>query len=634
MFARLASARLVSTSGALGTLLLTAGCTGFIDGGGTSSASPSSSPSVPLTGISGGNDTGGSGAVSSGPTGNGPVGSGTVDVSQCRFPSRRLVKLTPVQYDNTVRPLIGYAGYQFPSDDWKSTVGGYFGTFSNNTNRNDMTTLHVFRLFEGARKVSRAAIARSTYEYGNSFYKDPLRFKCPDTGADAACVRKFLLDFAPRLMRREVPASEVEEYVSYFTAEAAKFGADFGFEQALHALFLAPETLYRTELGDADPKNTGQYLLTAMERAQALSFFLMDAPPDAPLLDAAKSGELDTKQGIEEQTRRLLSQPPSYWEQYETGGAQGFFRFWSEYLQWSDLAHVARGWKFSWPGNPRFDTANEPMRKETQAFVHHVLWDEGASLVTLLSAPYTYLDDTLSEFYGIPIAGSVGTNPSFDKFVKTDLPQDQARLGLLTQGSFLATYAHEWENDIVRRGKYIREKLLCGKMPPPPANVNAAQPAAKIGETLRSALDAHRQAACTGCHERMDPLGFPFEPFNAVGRFRTADDTVSFTQAPDPDHPDAPFDTSGEIIGTDETDGPVKDAPELATKLAHSNDVARCVASQMYRYAQARIEAPSDACALTKIYELFTKSPDRNLIDLAVLITTSDDFFTRVAGDQ
>jgi hypothetical protein len=588
-----------------GTLPAVGGCTGEIGANGTRNGT---------------DGPGAGGASPSEPSGNGaegpgPVGSGPIDENQCRLPSRRLVKLTPTQYDATVRPHFSWVWGGKPSTAWSSTVGSYAGRFSNDADRLDMSQLHVARVFEGSRNIAKKQTEDLTlYAYGDLYYKDPARFRCADEVPTAACVRTFLADWMPRIFRRPLWPDELDRYVAFYEREAATFGSVIGFQQVTQAVFMSPHALYRTEIGD--PAATADVVeMTAHEKAQAISFLVTDRPPDPELELAAASGTLDTADGVRAHTERLLMQQPEY-KDSETTGAGGVSRFWGEYLNFDAVRSRSKAWRY-----PEWGQLQTPAARETRLFVDHWFWRDNAAVKTLLSADYSFVNASLAANYGIEGPASD------DEYVQVTLPPE--RRGLLTQTSFLGGHGKEWSPDIVHRGLYIQRTLLCGKIPQPPADVPSAGALPEDPNATHSEIVAtHSELpSCWGCHKKMDPLGRPFQAYDTIGRHRTVDTDESIRHD-DPSKARPLGDVSGGIVETVESDVEVANSAELIQALADSRDVARCVAVNVFRYAHARFETASDACVLKDHYDDFLQSGG-DVRSLLLRLTSSDDFFLR-----
>jgi hypothetical protein len=198
-------------------------------------------------------------------------------------------------------------------------------------------------------------------------------------------------------------------------------------------------------------------------------------------------------------------------------------------------------------------------------------------------------------------------------------PASQGRSGILTQAGFLAVQAHPDQTSPVLRGKFVRSKLLCQPPPPPPPDVNITPPDINAGGTARERFSAHLTAgsSCNGCHAMMDPIGLAFENFDALGQYRTTDAGET-------------IDASGMILAANDASlaGGFNGVRELATKLAASDQVRDCVATQWFRFAGGRSEGDADACSLGTLQEAFAASGG-DLTELVVATTQTDAFWYR-----
>ena len=194
-----------------------------------------------------------------------------------------------------------------------------------------------------------------------------------------------------------------------------------------------------------------------------------------------------------------------------------------------------------------------------------------------------------------------------------DLPRDQ-RSGVLTQASVMTVLATAEHTSPILRGKFVRERLLCEPIPPPPPGVIITPPKVDPKVTAKQRFAQHRaDASCAGCHQLMDPIGFGFEHYDGVGRFRTAVDGAF------------PVDAVGELSGTGASDGPFDGAVELGARLASSEQVRRCVAAQWFRFALGRSERDGDASSLAAAYQAFERE-GFDIRELVVAITRTDAF--------
>jgi mono/diheme cytochrome c family protein len=326
------------------------------------------------------------------------------------------------------------------------------------------------------------------------------------TAEDTACARRILSTLARRAYRRPVNEADIRDLLPFYERGRTEGGFDFGIQKALERLLVSSQFLFRIEREPSTVAAGTAYRITDIELASRLSFFIWSSIPDDELLDAAVAGRLKEPNVLEQQVRRMLADPRS--ESLVTNFA----------AQWLYLRDIAA----KQPDEilfPDFDeTLRTAMQRETELFISSV-FRENRSVLDLLRANYTFLNERLARHYGVPnIKGSY--------FRRVTFPDGSVRGGLLGQGSVLTITSYSTRTSPVLRGKWVLENLLSAAPPPPPADVPSLKTEAAPGKplTLRDAMVQHRAApACAGCHARMDPIGFAMEGFDAVGRWRERD---------------------------------------------------------------------------------------------------------------
>ena len=322
--------------------------------------------------------------------------------------------------------------------------------------------------------------------------------------AEEPCARKIVSGLARRAYRRPVGEADVETLMAFYRRGRDTGGFEGGVQLALERVLVSPEFLFRVE---ADPEKVtpgAAYPLSDLELASRLSFFLWSSIPDDELLDVAARGKLRAPGMLERQVRRMLADDRS------AAVIQNFIGQWLYLRNMRAAAPDAAVF-------PEFDTnLREAFQRETELFVGSQI-REDRSVVELLTAKYTFVNERLARHYGIPnVYGS-----HFRRVPVTD----EAREGLLGQGSILTVTSYSTRTSPVKRGAWLLENLLGTPPPPPPPNVpllkeNEAGGAAPT--SVRERLEQHRKnPACASCHARMDPLGFALENFDAVGKWRT-----------------------------------------------------------------------------------------------------------------
>jgi hypothetical protein len=324
---------------------------------------------------------------------------------------------------------------------------------------------------------------------------------------ESACARRILSQLARRAYRRPVVDADLADLMPFYNEGRSAGSFESGIQLALERLLVSPQFLFRIERQPADALPGKAYRVSDLELASRLSFFIWSSIPDDELLDVAIRGELKKPDVLERQTRRMLTDPRS--EALITNFA----------TQWLFLGDIALKEPDPLLYRHFDESLRRAMARETELFLDSILRSD-RSVLRLLDADYTFLNERLAEHYGIP-------NVKGSDFRRVTLPEESPRQGLLGQGSILTLTSYPTRTSPVLRGKYVLENLLAAPPPPPPPNVPALDTAGeKRGETrtLRDAMVQHRKnPACAGCHTAMDPIGFALENFDAVGRWRDRD---------------------------------------------------------------------------------------------------------------
>ena len=323
---------------------------------------------------------------------------------------------------------------------------------------------------------------------------------------EEGCAKQILATLMRRAYRRPVSAADVEGPMAFFREGRAEGNFDTGIERALTAVLVSPEFLFRVELDPDDVRPGSAYRIRDIELASRLSFFLWSSIPDDELLDAAVRGELSQPAMLDEQVKRMLADPRSYNLASNFAG------------QWLHLRKLD-GWR---PDARLFpdvdDNLRQAFRKETELFVDSIL-REDRSVLDLLQADYTFLNERLAKHYGIP--GVYGT-----RFRRVPLEGDNRRGGLLRHGSVLSVTSFATRTSPVIRGKWVLDNIFGAPPPPPPPDVPILDNTiVSASLPIRERLKEHRTSpVCASCHKTIDPIGFALENFDAVGRWRDYDD--------------------------------------------------------------------------------------------------------------
>ncbi|WP_437987367.1 DUF1592 domain-containing protein [Sorangium sp. So ce117] len=503
-------------------------------------------------------------------------------------PQRRLTRF---EYNNTVRDLLGTSltpADQFPPDE---IAGG----FNNNATVLTVSALHAEKYLLAAEALATEAVAG---DLSKLVPCDPAAVE-GQVAQEEACARQFVQDFGRRAYRRPLETSDVDRLMRAYAAGRTDGSFREGIEVVLRAALQSPKFLFRLELRHDVDASSSRVRLDPYEMASRLSYLVWASGPDDELLDAAEAGLLDTREQLAERTRQMLEHPRA---------RRAITEFYKQWLNLGKLETIVKE-ESQFPGYD--DELVAGIRAETPAFVEHVLWSGDHKLSSLLTLPVGFATESVAELYGVTVPPG-STTPQL-----VELPPDQ-RSGVLTQPAFLAVHAHPDQTSPVLRGKAIRSKFMCQDPPPPPDDVDLTPPTGEEGVTARERFNQHASnARCAGCHQLMDPIGFAFENFDAVGAYRTEEGGQV-------------IDVSGEMVLSDDMDGPFVGVRQLAEKLAGSEQVRECLATQWFRYTAGRFENIDDECSLDGLRAGFHGS-EGDLVELIVATTQTDAFLYRSA---
>ena len=418
-----------------------------------------------------------------------------------------------------------------------------------------------------------------------------------DLDAENDCARQFITNFGRRVYRRPLKVSEVDELYTLFEETRGAFDYATGVETILVSMLNSPDFLYIGRTSDAAP---GEVIAAdEFTIASRLSYFLWDSMPDELLLEAAERGELSDPLMLENQARRMLE---------HENASQTFHRFieeWTEVEVKPAVGVDSRSSKFPW-----FSAElQKDLQTSFERSLEEALGGEDSSLRELLLSDEIWVNDRIAEAYGFPLVGS-------EELVKVSA--GEMRRGMLTHPSFLSHYAKGARSDIIGRGFFVRDQLLCTPPDAPPANDADGNPIVfdipepSPGGTNRDAFESHTEDPyCGACHKYINPIGYGFEQFDAVGQFRTQEDSG------------LTIDATGEIVGNIDGGGEFDGAVELAERLAESSNVADCMARQWFRFAMGRKESAQDACAIRDATERLMAS-DMSIKEMMVGLAVSE----------
>ena len=563
----------LSSGGAGGSAATSAGGTAGTSGKGTSGASGS--------GTSGASGTGTSGAAGSSSTGACPT---TV------LEPTPLRRLTRFEYANTVKDLLKVdpaPASDIPADEVSNG-------FDNDAGVLTVSSLHAEKYVLVSEALAKSAVQNLA----------ALTTCDTTTLGEDACALAFAKSFGRRAFRRPTTANDEQALLLAYAAGKTGGTHAEGIEVMIRAALQSSDFIYRLET--TTPTDAAAVLVpvSQFELATRLSYMIWASGPDDALLDVAESGALASKDQVAQKAREMLNDPRA------RIGLANFFSQWSSV---SRLSVISKNTTLF----PTFDEAlRTAMEAELPAFLNYVLFSGDHTLHTLLTKPVAFVSGPLGQVYGLTNAPT-GATPTM-----VELPEAQGRSGLLTQAGFLSVQGHPDQTSPVLRGKFVRAMMLCDPPSPPPDNVNISLPMVADGATARERFSAHATGSCQGCHSAMDPIGFAFENFDALGQYRTMDNGEA-------------IDATGEITDPQDPElaGAFNGVRELGEKLAASSQVTDCMATQWFRFASGRLEAEPDTCSLASVKSTFSATGG-DLIELVVALTQTDDFWYRAPVTQ
>jgi hypothetical protein len=568
--------------GTAAALIALVGCSGTIEG--EREPDGKAEPGAANGGKAGG--TGGSGAVGQGDRPPGAPGAGGTagGTASCTQPSAGpapLRRLNRLEYNRTVRDLLGDATN--PADALPpEEKGNGFG--------NDANALGVSRLLaEQYFTVAKGIAARATADAA-AFAKlvgcDPT--KTGGAAGEETCAKGFIDAFGLRAYRRPLDATEKADLLKVY-ADVRATGADFktGVQAILATTLQAPQFLYRIELGAGKPD--------PYEMATRLSYLLWGSMPDNDLFAAAKAGKLGSKDEVLAQAKRMLA---------DARGRDTVRQFHALLFGLLGLDGLQR----NTTSFPKYTPELGPLfREEIERFLDHVVWDGSGDVAGMLTASYSFVNGPLAKFYG-------RTDVTGAAFQKVDFDPTK-RAGFMTSAGIMASTTPGTATNPVMRGVYVRSKLLCNPPPDPPPALMVEEPEPDPKSTTRERFIKHQtDPSCVGCHTLMDPIGFGFENYDGVGLWRTTDNG-------------RPVDVTGEIVGTDvagKFTGPV----ELMKKLSQSAQLRQCLVSNWFTFAYGRAETEADRCSRAQLEAAFMKSGFK-IRELVLALTQTDAFLLR-----
>jgi hypothetical protein len=488
------------------------------------------------------------------------------DASPVNGESRQVLRrLTHSQYNHTVRDLLGEEtrpADQFPKEDF---VHG----FTNQAEGQSVSPLLAEAYAKAAERL-----ARSAFRGGDS---RQLITCAPGT---PGCRVEFIRAFGKRAFRRPLYSDEVARYEQLFDQEKDFFK---GAQLVVEAMLQSPHFLFHLP--------SGPYGV-----ASRLSYFVWDTMPDAELFRAAEHNELNTPADVEKQVRRLLQHPRAQ---------EALDEFLAQWMRFDRLKNAIRDRRLF----PEF-TAElvSAMTEETRRLFRSLVWED-LDFREFFKARYAYLSPELAKLYGVPAPRETWGRVEFG-------PESQ-RAGVLGQATFLALTSKPAETSPTERGLFVRDHLLCQVVPPPPAGVNTTLPPVTDERpmTTRERLQIHlSNQTCSGCHSLVDPVGFGFEKFDAIGKYREKQlvtiyptyDEMTSQRKTKPTEYQLAIEAAGTVRGLKAAD--FRSPRELGEILAREPACQKCVVKMLFRWAQGRPEEAADQAAIDAALERFGNS--------------------------
>lgn len=550
--------------------LLSAACTGLID----TPAGPNSSK--------GENDENGAGP-------DGVSGSDGLPLCQGEEqPGPRILRLlTRREYRNTVHDLLGVVAPDVSSLPVEARVKG----FDNNANAAAVTSRHVDEYVRLGEVLAQEAVRD---------HKSKLVSCTPSD----SCAKQFVTTFGLKAFRRPLTPEEVTRYSALLASDLTGGDFDQGLRLSITAILASPTFLYRSEVGE--PQGDGTFVLTPYEVASALSYLYWGTMPDAALFQAAEKGELKTPEQLKGQAERMLDDPRARDQLTDFA------------TQWLRTDGVLGSNKDATIYPMFTDSVRESLMEEQSRFFADIAFDKKGTFADLFNADYVFANAELATFYGLP--GASGA-----EFTRVPVSADSGRGGILGLGAVLASHAHSNESSPIRRGLFVRDRLLCQELPAPPANLDTTPPGLDPTLTTRARFAKHTEdASCRSCHQFIDGVGFGLEGYDGIGMKREIENGI-------------PIDTSGELLGMEGLDSvevaKFNGTRELGALLSESPTAQACLSLQYYRFARGYSETASDSCSVDRLREQF-ESENLTIKQLLIAITSLKSLTVRSAEEQ
>ncbi len=491
-------------------------------------------------------------------------------------------RLNRIEYDNTIVDLFGFDKTYKPSAQFNFTQDEFRFGFNNNAQALTISVLDAENYFRAAKDIANKALTETASRQVLMLCEPTV------TTEQAACLTKILNQFLPKAYRRAITDADRTALIAMADAQrVAKATFADQVKLVVTTTLMMPDFLFRFEL-DSPADTQAKRALSSYEIANRLSYFLWSSMPDAELMRLASTDGLKTTAAISAQVERMMKAPrsESMWLQLS-----------EQWLQTLSLSEVIRSEA----------TFNDALRNDIKTEVELLMKDVVLGVIpvkNLLNNNYSYLTKRLATLYQLPNAASLNnTQPQAVTFA------DNRRGGLLTTASFLMITAHPTHNSPVKRGKWVLERLLFSPPPPPPANVPPFDPevGAQAPASLRTQTETffNGREACNTCHKPMHNIGFSFEHYDVMGRWREQDNSFA-------------IDDSGSLPNSNVTFAGV---PGLVNAVVVDSRFSECIVEKVFTYALGRDLVAADKSYFQSIAQEMGAS--MNMPDLLRRIATS-----------
>jgi hypothetical protein len=480
-----------------------------------------------------------------------------------------LRRLTHSQYNSTVRDLLQDStkpSKTFPPEDY---VHGF---------KNQYKSLSISPILAEGYSRSAERLAANAFRRGDSRGLIP----CKPTGVnDAECRKKFIEQFGRRAFRRPLDSKEFAHYDALFRRQDSFLG---GVRTVIEAMLQVPSFLFWLE-------DTPKPSLKPFAVASQLSYFIWNTMPDDDLLASAARGELNTREGVEKIARRMLDDPKA---------RQGLDEFISQWLRFDRVLSASRERRVYPLFNERLA---EAMAEEARRFIGSIVWND-RDFREVFSSNYTFINSDLAAVYNM--------DPPARDWDRVEFVPASERAGILGQALFLTSTSKPDDTAPTGRGLFVREQFLCQEVPNPPPGVDTNLPPFDESkpQTNRGRLAMHANAPmCAGCHNLIDPIGFGFEKFDAIGMRREQYKLIFSSEESRRSRPKEvllDLDTSAWVTGITKSD--FSSPRGLGELLARTPQCHECVVKQLFRYMAGREDTPADRPIIQAALDRFRNS--------------------------